>query len=495
MADGLLSEIDAAIHHAIALAAKEMFGGGGPNPDAIRWEGMSNDQLATAVRLLREGPGASAVTQAAQALSTIANNLQSIDQTLHDQLQAIGVNWQSTASELAQEMTNASAAYSGAAGAAGGTNSTGVTNQGDAFSAAKNAVPSVSDLQSPPSGSFLDTAGGILTGHQNDKAAQAGRNQAARNAAIDAMQGYGNSSQAGLSAHQPLPPPPGFAVAPQPVTPGGSQVTSVSSFVPPPAGVPGGGGGFPGGGSSGGSSSMPGLPGLPGVPGGSSGGLPGASSGAIPGGPGSFAGGGGFSAGGGAPGSGALPGAGALPGVGGLPGEPVVGVPTPIGGTGPLSPGPVSGVGPVEGPLGSAVPAGQAGAAASSALIEDAAIGAAIVGGTAGAGIAGASARPDRLVRSRLAGEDYATEEGSGARQETARALAELEGEEAEAAVSERIGATAEPPPTLLEPAMSRRRTDDETHDTRYGVDDDLFGDGRMVVPPVLDGSDPTESK
>ncbi|HEY0804481.1 MAG TPA: hypothetical protein VGD84_05435, partial [Pseudonocardiaceae bacterium] len=352
MADGLLSEIDAAIQHVITNAVKEMFGGGGaPNPDAIRWEGMSNDQLATAVRLLREGPGASAVNQAAQALTTIANNLQAIDQTLHDQLQAIGVNWQSTASELAQEMTTASAAYSGAAGAAGGTNSTGVTNQGDAFSAAKNAVPSVGDLQSPPSGSFLDTAGGILTGHQNDNAAQAGRNQAARNAAIDAMRGYGNNSQAGLSAHQPLPPPPGFAVAPQPVTPGGSQVTSVSSFVPSPSGVPGGGGGsgFPSGGPSGGSSG--GMPGLPGVPGGSSGGLPGASSGAVPGGPGGFSGSGGFSGGGGAPG------VGAVPGVGGLPGEPVVGMPMPVGGTGgtggPLSPGPVSGVGPVEGPLGS----------------------------------------------------------------------------------------------------------------------------------------------
>ncbi|HEX9338308.1 MAG TPA: hypothetical protein VF892_20590, partial [Pseudonocardiaceae bacterium] len=113
-------------------------------------------------------------------------------------------------------------------------------------------------------------------------------------------------------------------------------------------------------------------------------------------------------------------------------------------------------------------------------------------------GIAGASARPDRLVRSRLAGEDI--EEGSGARQQAARALAELEGDEAEAAVvSERIGATAEPPPSLLEPAVGGRRSDDETHDTRYGVDTDLFEDDRMVVPPLLDGpadgTDPTESK
>jgi hypothetical protein len=141
-----------------------------------------------------------------------------------------------------------------------------------------------------------------------------------------------------------------------------------------------------------------------------------------------------------------------------------------------------------------------ASAAQSSAIagsvVEDAAVGAAIIGGTAGAGIAGASARPDQHVRSRLAGEPI-EDEGFGARQQTARALAELEGEEAEAAgISERIGATAEPPPSLLEPALGgRRREDDDEHASRYGEDDDLFGDGRMVVPPVLDSADPTESK
>jgi hypothetical protein len=162
-----------------------------------------------------------------------------------------------------------------------------------------------------------------------------------------------------------------------------------------------------------------------------------------------------------------------------------------------LAPGPVSGIGPTGGPagsVGSAASAAQA-SAATGAIVEDAAVGAAIVGGTAGAGIAGASARPDQIVRSRLAGEDVG-EEATGARQQAARALAELEGEEAEAAgVSERIGATAEPPPSVLEPAVGARRRDDAEHDNRYGVDTDLFDDDRMVVPSVLDGGDQTESK
>jgi hypothetical protein len=163
---------------------------------------------------------------------------------------------------------------------------------------------------------------------------------------------------------------------------------------------------------------------------------------------------------------------------------------------GPLAPGPVSGIGPTGGSAGSAAGvASAAQASATGAIVEDAAVGAAIVGGTAGAGIAGASARPDQLVRSRLAGEDI-DEDATGARQQAARALAELEGEEAEAAgVSERIGATAEPPPSVLEPAVGARRRDDDEHDNRYGVDTGLFDDGRMVVPSVLDGGDQTESK
>ena len=57
-------------------------------------------------------------------------------------------------------------------------------------------------------------------------------------------------------------------------------------------------------------------------------------------------------------------------------------------------------------------------------------------------------------------------------------------------AVSARIGATAELPPTVLEPAVGGSRPeDDAVHSNRYDVEqDDMFGDGRMVVPPVLGG-------
>lgn len=496
MADGLIANIWGDVEHLIVKAAQDMFGTGqkGGNPDSIRWEGMTNAQLAAAVRELSSGPGASAIQQAADALSTIAGNLQHIDSTLHDQLAAIGINWQSTAGELAQEMTTAAAAYSAGAGAAGGANAAAMGAQGDAYAAARNAVPNPSTLTQPAG--FPGGAGGgqSLIGHENDQARQAAAANTARQQAIDTMTGYGSSSQAGLSGFKPLPPPPTVSV--QQVGGGIPQVTSVSGFVPPTQGVSGFGGNgsgssFPGGASPGtGGGAVPGSPGLglpgepltglgvpgqmppgsgfPGVPGGGMPGVPGGGGGGVPGLPMPGApGGGGFGGGGGGGGGGAI---------------------------GPLGPGPISGIGGPGAVSGAGGSAAAIGAAATGSFVEDTAIGGAIVGGAAAAGIGGAAARRDELVRTRDLGEGEPEGEGD-ARQQAARALAELEGDEAaEAAVSERIGAVAEPAPSLLEPIMGRRRDDEEEHSNRYATDDEMFDDGRMVVPPVL-GGDSDDSK
>jgi hypothetical protein len=532
MAEGLLAEIAGTVEHLIGQAAKAMFGtgSGSGDVDSVRWEGMSNDQLAAAVRQLNSGPGAGAIQQAADALSTIATNLHQIDGTLHTQLQAIGVNWQSQASELAQEMTTAAAAYSGSAGAASGAAAAAVNAQGDAFAAAKNAVPHPSTLTAGniQTASFLDTAGALLTGHEVDHAQTVAKTNQARQQTIDTMTTYTASSKSGLTAHKPLPPAPGHSVTPKPVDTGAGQITSVAGYVPPssptaPVGVSGGsgGGGFTGGsgaGSGGSGGGMPGLPGVgvPGVPGGVSGmpgqpgvGVPGVGVGPeVPGGVGTPGGAGGASGLPGVPGSPmtGLPGVAGGGGVGGGGGGAVRGG-MPIGGgsgggaavggggaTGPLAPGPVSGLGaPVSGAGGPGLSAGEiASGAVSGSIVEDAAIGSAIVGGTVGAGVGGASARQDELVRGRQLGEQSGAEP-EDARAQAARALAELEGEEAaEAGVSARLSASEDMAPTLLEPAVGGQRGDDDKdHANQYVMEpDELFGDGRMVVPPVLGGDE-----
>lgn len=525
MSDGLLGEVITSVEHLVATAVREMFGGGagGSSMDAVRWEGMSNDQLAAAVRQLNSGPGTTGIQQAADALSTIAADLQQIEQTLHTQLQAIGVNWQSAASGLAQEMTTEAAAYTSSASGASSAASAAVNAQGDAFAAARNAVPQPSALTATTAAqptSFALAAGAILTGHSQDHVQTVARSNQARQQTIDTLNTYTTNSQAGLSSHQPLPQPPTINLRPAPVTSSaGNQVTTVAGYVPPPPTVAGGSvGTVPGAPAVGGAGGAGGLPGLPSVGTPTAPGLPGLSSG-LPGSPGlpgvtpglpglPATGGGTVGQPGvpvtGIPGTGApatgMPGTGGAPGTGGLPGTGggtggVPGVTPRVPGAAgtPLAPGPVSGIGSPAAPTSgiSAAQTAAAGSAVSGSIVEDAAVGSAIVGGTVGAGVGGASAKKDELVRSRDLVGEQPPPESTDARSHAARALAELEGEEAaKAGVSARIGATAEPPPTLLEPAVAGRRDEDEKHSNRYAADDEMFGDGRMVVPPVLDGGD-----
>src|SRR5205807_2577809 len=116
-----------------------------------------------------------------------AQDLQQIDQTLHDQLQAIGVNWQSQASELAQEMTTASAAYGGSAGQAGNQSSTSMNQQADAYAAAKNAAPNPSTLQGDTQLNANDAFMHSLTGHSTDHAQQVAKTYVARQQTIDTL--------------------------------------------------------------------------------------------------------------------------------------------------------------------------------------------------------------------------------------------------------------------------------------------------------------------
>ncbi|HVV24224.1 MAG TPA: PPE domain-containing protein, partial [Pseudonocardiaceae bacterium] len=286
MAEGLLDELATSVEHLIARAVREMFGGGGGDStgDSPRWEGMSNEQLAAAVRQLNSGPGTTGIQQAADALSTIAGNLQQIDRTLHTQLQAIGVNWQSEASELAQEMTTESAAYTTSASGASSAASAAVNAQGDAFASARNAVPDPSALTTTTTtqpASFLSAAGTVLTGHGTDHVRTVAKSNTARQQTIDALNTYSASSQTHLTSHRTLPQPPAVSLRPTPAgsVGGASQVTTVSSYVPPvtaPSGT--GGGEVPGvptvgGGGGGGGGGLPGLPtvgggggGVPGVP-------------------------------------------------------------------------------------------------------------------------------------------------------------------------------------------------------------------------------------
>ncbi|HEX3781074.1 MAG TPA: hypothetical protein VHX38_15545 [Pseudonocardiaceae bacterium] len=472
----------------------------------IRWEGMSNPQLAAAVQQLNDGSSASVMTQAADALANVAAGLAQINQTLQTQLQAIGVNWQSaSASELADQMISASAAYGGSATDQGGQASTSINQQAEAYATARNAAPQPQTLlgntQSGGNSLFANLTS-PLTGHGNDQSQQANQTNAARAKAVDTLNNYTSASQSNLGSYSPPAPAPAIGVHTQ-APPGGSSGVTVSGYVPPPSGA-----GSPGAtGPSGGGTSLP-----PGVSGGGVGGgsQPPVGLGGL-GAPGSVTVGGG-SSGGGVPSGGGqsglgfpgglptgLPGGASGGGVsgGGVPGGGGSSVGLPPGSPN-LPTGPISGIGSAGGSGGGPSSAAMPGGGSGAGLGEDIgnfAGGAAVAGGAAAVGIVGANSEGDQVVKGRSGNEpggfaddedDFAPHSGDGD-------LAELDAGQATAArVNEQLSATEPAGPTLLEPAVGGgRRDDDAEHRNSYAADSaDFFDDGRMVAPDVFGAAD-----
>jgi hypothetical protein len=180
-------------------------------------------------------------------------------------------------------------------------------------------------------------------------------------------------------------------------------------------------------------------------------------------------------------GGGALPPVGAPPG-GGAPGAPI-------------PPGKLVGGAPLVGP--SVVPgAGPAAGALRPGLL---AMGeAAAIAGAGGAAGAGAAER-ERLARG---GRPGGIAEPTGRAPATSsrpglNAMAGMPADEVAAArTADRLGAKAKPGASLMGPAVaagSAREEDDDEHVRKYGVEaEDVFGDERLVIDPVL-GQDEDE--
>ncbi|GAA3430651.1 hypothetical protein [Kutzneria kofuensis] len=186
------------------------------------------------------------------------------------------------------------------------------------------------------------------------------------------------------------------------------------------------------------------------------------------------------------------------PGGGGYGGYSATGVPggggyAPPGGVpggGVPGPGGVTGVGPGTGRLPGALP--PAAAAASGLLAEEVGLGAALAGG-AGAVAAGArSGNPNAMVRG--GGTNAAPgEKGNTPSKASATAGAIDEEEAARARTAERIGPQGRAGSSMMQPGAAGgkgKKEEDSEHDRKYTVEEDLFGDHRLVAPTVL-GEDP----
>lgn len=226
----------------------------------LRFDGYDNKELAQQVDGLRNGRGASTLEDAVDALSALAAGLGATDILLRQQLKKIGVTWEGEAAGGGTEATENASVYADESMDRVADSAVGVDSQGAAFTTSKNGAPDSGTLRGPTQENGIDQFAGFL-GHTTDHAQQVKDTNAARQQAIDSMNGYQSNSSNAIGQAQTLPVPPGINLNAQPV----DTSTSISSV----AGVGVGTGGFnptgvpgPGGGST---SLLPGPSG-PGIP-------------------------------------------------------------------------------------------------------------------------------------------------------------------------------------------------------------------------------------
>ncbi|AHI01939.1 hypothetical protein [Kutzneria albida] len=392
-----------------------------------RFEGYSNYDLADQVDKLSKGSGSTVLHGVVDALKDIAKDLTNTNTVLRTELAKIGIDWQSVAGQGATEQLSSHAAYSDGAEYNITDSSGALITQSDSHAVAASAPKPSTDTQK----SFVDKAAGVF-GYETDHARQVEQAQHDRDEAIRQLNDYQANSKTALEGHQPLGQPPGIDLQAQAVQ-NTAGATSLAGYVSG-SGVayagPGGGAGAPFAASG---SAGPGAPGF-----------------AAPGG---------------------------LPGGGGVPG--------------PMAPGAVTGAGGLPGSLPTTgMPA--AASAAGSALAGEIGLGAAVAGG-AGAVAAGAnSGSPRGMVRGGSAG-GGAGGERAGVSRANSGLGALNEEQAAQARAAERISPQAKQGSSMMQPATDKKKKEEDAeHVRKYGVEaDDLFGDQRMVAPPVL-GEEPS---
>ena len=209
----------------------------------LRFDGYDNEALAGQVEGLRNGVGPETLNEAVLSLVRLADGLADTDQLLRQQLAEIGVTWQGEAADGGTSATENASIYADQSQGPVQDSAKGVDFQGAAFSTTKNGAPDAGTLRGPTEESGFDQFMGIF-GHTTDHAQQVKDTNAARQQAIDSMNGYQSNSSDALGKSQALPVPPGMNLNAQP-TDTSTHISSVSTpglnnvFTPGGSSLPG----------------------------------------------------------------------------------------------------------------------------------------------------------------------------------------------------------------------------------------------------------------
>ncbi|ANZ37332.1 hypothetical protein BBK82_15965 [Lentzea guizhouensis] len=178
-----------------------------------RFQGYAHPEL---YNMINSGPGVSASIPVEQGWKTIAETLAQIDENLHTALSKMGADWESDAADAASAALSPLAEWAGFANQGATTMESSARLQGEFIADARKKMPEVVPITAEKPG-FLDFAGGALTGpvglaHVIDQQRDHERQEAAAdNAAAQAvkvMEDYQSDSRWNSSTLGEFPEPP-----------------------------------------------------------------------------------------------------------------------------------------------------------------------------------------------------------------------------------------------------------------------------------------------
>ena len=152
-----------------------------------RFDGYDSESLAQEVERFREGGGTASMGNAVNALKQVAGALSQTDQTLRDQLGALGVHWESTAGGQANTVLAQQAGFSDDANTKVSAAAQLIFEQGEAFNRTKNKLPDPDALRQGDGGYTLGDTVFSLFGFETDHAKDVRANLEARAQAVDAL--------------------------------------------------------------------------------------------------------------------------------------------------------------------------------------------------------------------------------------------------------------------------------------------------------------------
>jgi hypothetical protein len=197
-----------------------------------RFQGYGHPEL---YKMINSGPGVAASIPVEQGWKTIKDSLTQIDADLHAALAKMGAGWESDAADSAQGALSPLAEWAGYAATGSGTMESSARLQGEFIADARKKMPEVVQVTTEKPG-FLDMAVGALTGPvgmahvvgqqmDHEKQEAAADNAAAQ--AVKVMEDYQSDSRWNSSTLGDFPQPPQVVIDTPPPSSTGTESTHV----------------------------------------------------------------------------------------------------------------------------------------------------------------------------------------------------------------------------------------------------------------------------